>query len=470
MMSISNNTFNEGKVSGVLLKFAVPAIISLLFLELYNMVDTIYAGRYIGANAIGALTVAFPIQRLVIALGMLVSIGTSTNVSRSLGEKNIEDLRNIVINAFIAVTMVIVFVIVLVYLFMDPIIRGLGASENILPYAKTYISIILLGSLFQGIGLVASYIMLALGNTRITLYSNLLGAVFNVIINYILVVLLDFGIAGSGISNVISQIITCIFALYKFNEVRKSFNINFGFDNIKKVYCVKVLGSIAAAGFSTFIIEISDAVVMVILNNLLVSKGGDSAIIIIGVISKVSMFMFITIIGISSSMQPIVAYNYGAKNYDKMKETLRVSIITVVGASVSFWLVFMAFAKSIIGFFLKDAAILNNAVAAFRLCILVIPSISIYYITIYYYQAIDESRRAFLLSIYRQLVIFIPVALLFVQWFGTVGAWIAYPVSDIVSALTSIYFINKANNEEYEAESINNSIRENVLAKTHQSI
>jgi putative MATE family efflux protein len=468
MMSINNKVFNEGKVSKTLFKFAIPAILSLLLLELYNMVDTIYVGRYIGSNAIGALTVAFPIQRLIIALGMLISIGTSTYISRSLGEKNIAELKQTIINAFIATIIILITVIMCISIFINPIVRGLGASESIYPYAKTYISIILFGSLFQGIGLVAGYIMIALGNTKITLYSNLLGAAVNVTINYILIVALGFGIEGAAISNVISQVIACIYALYRFREVKNSIQINFTADNVKKAFSMELVFGIAAVGFSTFIIEISDAVVAVILNNLLASRGGDGAIIIIGVITKISMFMFITIIGISSAMQPIVAYNYGAKNYAKMKEVLRVSLVTVVCASMSFWVVFMLFAKNIIGFFLKDAAILENAVSAFRVCILVLPIISIYYITIYYYQAIDEPRRSFLLSIYRQLVIFIPVALLFVQWFGIIGAWIAYPISDIVSAVTSLYYIKKANNEDYEEESITDSIRKTILRETHQ--
>jgi Na+-driven multidrug efflux pump len=213
-----------------------------------------------------------------------------------------------------------------------------------------------------------------------------------------------------------------------------------------------LIGGIAAVGFSTFIIEISDAVVAVILNNLLVSEGGDAAVIIVGVITKISMFMFITIIGISSAMQPIVAYNYGAGNYAKMKEALKMAIITVTIASLAFWAVFMIFASPIIGFFLKDEHLLAEAVVAFRICISILPVIGIYYICIYYYQSIKDSKRSFLLSIYRQMVIFIPTAVLFIQLFGIKGAWLAYPVSDIISFITSIQFIKKASTENYGDE------------------
>ena len=186
---------------------------------------------------------------------------------------------------------------------------------------------------------------------------------------------------------------------------------------------VGVLSGIAAVGFSTFVIEISDAIVSVILNNLRVMKGGDAAIITIGVITKVSMFMFITIIGISSSMQPIVAYNYGAQNYYRMKKALKIAIMSVTIASLGFWSIFMTFATPIIGFFLKDTLRLKEAIIAFRICISLLPAVGVYYVCIYYYQAIKQSRKSFLLSIYRQLVIFIPVAIIFVQMFGIIGAW-----------------------------------------------
>ncbi|WP_279285524.1 MATE family efflux transporter [Clostridium sp. C8-1-8] len=434
----------------MLLKFALPAIISLLVLELYNMVDTVFVGRYVGADAIGGLTIAFPIQRLMIAIGMLIAIGASTSVSRGLGEKNLEHLRQTIINAIVLTTISLTAVILIVFLFKSSIINALGASNNTFSSADQYISIILIGGIFQCLSTVLCYIMNALGNTRISLYSNILGSLINIAINYLLVVLLNYGVKGAAIATVISQIVAFAFTLYKFRSVKENFKIDFSIKYIKNSITKEVLLSIVTIGFSTFIIEISDAVVSVILNNLLVSHGGDSAIIIVGVITKISMFMFITIIGISSAMQPIVAYNYGAGNHKKMKEALKTAIIAVTIASISFWIVLMTMASSLIGFFLKDGELLKQAVMAFRICISIIPTIGIYYICIYYYQAIDEAKRSFLLSIYRQLVIFIPISILFVQLFGIVGAWIAYPVSDIISAITSIHFIKKATAEEHK--------------------
>jgi putative MATE family efflux protein len=442
-MGIDNSIFNEKRVIKVLLRFAIPSIISLLVVELYNMVDTVFVGRYVGVDAIAALTVSFPVQRFLTSIGMLISIGASTFVARSLGSGNINELKDTVINSFVLIIVTLLTVVLGIYIFKNPLITALGASTTVYPLADKYITIILIGSVFQCISMVACYTMTALGITKMTLYSNFIGAVFNIILDILLVKVCGMGVAGAAIATTVSQITAFIFAMYKFNKTTIKFNIKFTLESILKSFNKGLIKGIVTIGFSTFVIEISDAVVSVILNKLLVTTGGDSAIITVGVITKVSMFIFVTIIGISEAMQPIVAYNYGAGNYKKMRETLKVTIKTVTIASLFFGSLLMIFATPIIGFFLKDSSMLGSAVTAFRISIAVHPVIGIYYICIYYYQAIEESKKSFLLSIYRQLVIFIPLAIMFVHMFGIVGAWIAYPVSDMISFVTSLWFIRK---------------------------
>ncbi|EQB88601.1 hypothetical protein M918_24110 [Clostridium sp. BL8] len=453
-MGMDDRIFSEGKISKILLRFAIPAIISLLVAELYNMVDTIYVGRYIGPNAIAALTISFPIQRFLIALGFLVAVGTSTYVSRNLGEKNFLEIEKTIINAFVTILILMVVIPLLIFLFKESILYKLGASSITYPLTNEYVSIILIGAIFQCLGLVACYIMTALGNTKITLYANSIGAILNVILDYILVAHYGIGIQGAAIATVFSQVVSFFFIVYKFKDVVKSFKIKVSIKAIFSSLNLDIIMGIIAIGFSTFVIEISDAVVSVILNNLLYSKGGDTAIIIIGVITKISMFMFIAIIGISSAMQPIVAYNFGAEKYNRMKETVRASIKTVTFVSIIFAGILGLLSNEIIGFFLMDKEILPSAVKAFRICISLLPFTGIYYIAIYYYQAIGEAKKSFLLSVFRQLVIFIPLAFIFVQILGTLGAWIAYPVSDLISALVSSFLLNKASKQDMFSEKL----------------
>lgn len=453
-MGMDDRIFSEGKISKILLRFAIPAIISLLVAELYNMVDTIYVGRYIGANAIAALTIAFPIQRFLIALGFLVAVGASTYVSRNLGEKNFLEIEKTIINAFVITLTLMVFMTFLIFFFKESILYKLGASNVTYSLTNEYVSIVLMGGIFQCLGLVGCYIMTSLGNTKITLYANSIGAILNIILDYILVAYYGVGIQGAAIATVVSQIVSFFFVLYRFKEVFKSFKIKISIRSIFSSLSLDITSGIIAIGFSTFVIEISDAVVSVILNNLLYSKGGDTAIIIIGVITKISMFMFIAIIGISSAMQPIVAYNFGAEKYNRMKETVIVSIKTVTIISIIFAAVLGFLSNEIIGFFLMDEKILPSAVKAFRICISLLPFAGVYYIGIYYYQAIGEAKKSFFLSIFRQLVVFIPLAIIFVQILGTLGAWIAYPISDLISSSISLYLLNKASKKDIVSDKL----------------
>lgn len=453
-MGMDDRIFSDGKISRILLKFAIPAIISLLVAELYNMVDTVYVGRYIGPNAIAALTIAFPIQRFLIALGFLIAVGASTYVSRNLGEKNSLEIKNTIINSFVITLLLMLLIPSLIFIFKKSLLYKLGASTVTYSLTNDYVSIILFGSIFQCLGLVACYIMTSLGNTKITLYANSIGAILNIILDHILVAYYGIGVQGAAIATVFSQIVSFIFVLYKFREVVKYFKIEITMKSIIASINKDIVGGIIAIGFSTFIIEISDAVVAVILNNLLYSKGGDTAIIIIGVITKISMFMFIAIIGISSAMQPIVAYNFGAEKYSRMKETVIASIKTVTIISIIFGTILGLFSNEIISFFLRDKEIIPSAVKAFRICISLLPSVGVYYIAIYYYQAIGEAKKSFLLSIFRQLVVFIPLAIIFVQILGTLGAWVAYPVSDVISASISFYLLSKALKKEVAMDEI----------------
>jgi len=266
------------------------------------------------------------------------------------------------------------------------------------------------------------------------------------VIDFALVGGLSMGVKGAAIATVVSQGIAFIFSLYRFLKVKEQIHFKISL-NVH----INIAKTIIAVGFSTFVIEISDAVVAVLLNNILSGKGGDPAIIIVGIITKVSMFMYIAVLGIASAMQPIVAFNYGARNFKRMKETVRVAIKSSFIASILMWVVMMGFARPIIGSFLMEKYLLDEAVRAFRICISVFPIIGLYYIAMYYYQSIGEAKMSFLLSIYRQIVIFIPMVLLFVSLWSVEGAWFTYPVTDIIAAVTGVIYIRKANRDIEES-------------------
>lgn len=424
---MDNEVFAKGNVGKVLLRFAIPAMISLFVAELYNMVDTIFIGRVIGGNGIGALIVAFPIQRLAIAISMMLAIGASTSVARSCGAKNYEKMKSVIQNAIILAFALVLPIVILIAIFKDTIITRLGASTATFQYAYDYVSIIIIGSIFQCLTMIGNYVMMSLGDTKITLISTLIGVTNNIIIDYIFVVILSYGVKGAAFATILSQFLAFLYTFKRFLKVKRTYNLNIGFKLNKKI-CAEII----AIGFTTFVIESEDGIVVAVLNNLLRSHGGDFGIIILGIISKISMFMYITIIGISSSMQPIAAYNYGSGDYERLKEVVKKTIIAVISTSFITWMLALAFSQQIIGGFIKDEYIILEATKAFKIMIAAYPCLGLYYVILYYHQAIGKVRIAFWLSICKDILMLIPFSIIFIKVFnmGPLGVWISYPIAD----------------------------------------
>lgn len=450
-MGIDDRIFAKEKITKLLIRFAIPAIISLLVQELYNMVDTVFAGRFIGASAIGALTVAFPIQRLLISLGLLIAVGGSTYVSINLGKGDREQVKKSIGASVLLGAIMLIAVSIICGAALRPFLYGLGASKVTYPIAHKYVSIILIGGVFQALTSITCYIMTVLGDTRVTLYANSIGAVLNIIIDGILMAFLGFGIEGAAIATVVSQFIAFGFAMFKFRRVLKFFEIKLSLETLARSFNLSIMSGIVVTGFSSFIIEISDALSSTVLNNLLLLKGGDNAVIMLGTVTKVSMFMYITIIGISSAMQPIVAYNYGAGNIKRVRSTVKTTIKSVLLTSVIMQMVLMIFAEPVIGFFLKDKVLLLEAVKAFRIAIFMVPLAGICYVSVYFFQSTDEPKKSMMISLNRMIIMFIPISAVLTIAFGIMGTWISYPICDFAAAIIGAYTMRGILKGECEA-------------------
>lgn len=404
------------------------------------MVDTVFVGRVIGGSGIGALVVVFPIQRLMAAISAMMAVGSSTAVARSSGEGDYENVRHVIKSTLSLIFIIVIPLTFITLIFRDNVLRIFGASEKILPLARDYLSIVVFGGLFQCLSMTMCHIMMALGNRRVTLISTSLGAIMNAIVDAILVVKLSYGVKGAAFATIISQFAALVFAYYHFLGIRRKFNLSYGFKFDKDIWKI-----ILTVGFSAFIVEAEDGITLAVLNNLLLRNAGDNGVIILGIISKLSMSMFITMLGISAAMQPIAAYNLGAENYDRIKKILRKTGIFSIIATLAQWIIGMIFAEPLISIFVKDEYLIKESAKAFRILIAVFPIISIYYMAIYYYQALGKGKTSFLVSIFRQIIILIPLAFILIEAmdFGALGAWISYPISDLISSITAILMMKK---------------------------
>lgn len=448
MGSKNSKLFKEEKIGKLLIRFSIPIIIAFLISELYNMVDTVFVGNYVGPLGIGSLVLVFPIQRIIFAISIMIAIGSSTSFSRELGKGNTSNSIKIVNNGLSFSLGLMIALTFIVHLFKERILIMMGASPEILPYAVEYLGIIIFGSVFLCLTIFMSNIMISLGNNKLSIITNSIGAITNIIIDYILVVELNMGVKGAAIATAVSQFVGFTYGFYKFLGVTKENNISLKLELDKRIII-----PVITVGLSAFVVEAEDGILMAVLNNLLASTVGDNGIVVLGVISKLYMFLFITMLGIASAMQPIAAYNMGAKNYKRLESLMKKTTLYAFLTSVVMWVGMMIFAPQLISIFVKEQAVIAESVKAFRIMIAVFPVISIYYVSIYYFQAMGKAKTSLAVCLLRQMVIMIPLSIILVNGFnmGAMGVWLSYPIADILSSILSYMLIR---NEGIELEII----------------
>lgn len=444
----NKSVFTQDNIYTAVLRFAVPGVVTILMAELYNMVDTFFVGRYTGSAAIGALGIAFPVQRLIIALSLMIGVGNSTALSRSLGEKDHGKFRRSIESSAALGLLILGLLPIFFYAFPAPILSFLGARGEIFEMAKAYLNIVVLGSLFLGFTNIFGYEMTAMGYPKITLIATSIGTGINIVVDYLLVAKAGMGVEGAAAATLLSQAVAFVFTVHRMRSHRREYDFS-----LRPRFHAGICGSILAIGFATFVVEISDAVLIATLNNILLPIGGNEAVIIVGAITRVSMFLYITIIGISAGMQPLAAYSYGAKDYPRLRKIVLVTCRLVVFSCLLLWGTILLFTEGIIGSFMKEEALLRHTTDVFRFTICLFPLISLYYVCIYFCQSVGKARAGFFLSIYRQLLLFIPLLIVLTRVFGMDGAWWTYPLTDLAAALTGIFFLRRSLGElETEGE------------------
>lgn len=439
-MGANDQAFAKESIGKLLFKLSVPIIVSMLVSELYNMVDTIFVGNYVDPNGIGALVVVFPIQRIIIAISMMIGIGTSTAFSRARGANDMDKARSVITNGFTLVMVVMVPLMLLVYFNAEPILYHLGASGPILDYGYEYLTVIIFGSIFLSWTIFTSNLMISMGKSSISIMSTSIGAVMNVIIDYVLVKKLSMGVQGAAIATTVSQFAGFLYAYYHLRQLKTELGVKKGFGLSKTV-----VYTILAVGVSAFIVEAEDGILMAVLNNLLRTHVGNQAIVVLGVISKVYMFLFVTLFGISSGMQPIAAYNVGAKNYERLGEVLKKTTIYATLTTTLLWLISLIFAPKIMPLFMSNdyVELIAESTKAFRIIIALFPLVSVYYISIFYFQALGKAKQSVVISILRQVILMVPIAVILVKHFdmGAMGVWLSYPIADAIVAIISFFLL-----------------------------
>ncbi|HHD2752766.1 TPA: MATE family efflux transporter [Clostridium perfringens] len=436
----------------LLIKYSVPAIIGMLVNALYNIVDRMFIGHIpgVGSMAITGVGVTMPIMSILLGFGMLVGIGATANISIKFGQNNRKDAEKILGNSVVLITIISLVLTVIGIGFANNILHLFGASDATMLYAKEYINIILLGTIFNLMSFSLSSTMRADGNPKMSAAIMVLGCVINVILDAVFIFVFNLGIKGAALATVISQIVSTLIALYYYTLGGS--NLKLKFETLKLDW--RLVKIILAIGIAPFSMQIAASAVQVIANNALKTYGGDLAIGAMAAISSISMIFLMPIFGINQGSQPIIGYNYGAKKYERAQKTVKLAMIAATVILVIGGIFIQALPSVAISMFNADPKLLEIGVPGLRIYLFMMPIIGISIIGSNYFQSIGKAKLATFLSLLRQVILLIPLTLILpkVAGLGLIGVWLAGPVSDFLSTIITGIFIVKEFKKEYIIE------------------
>lgn len=431
----------EDKISSLLWKFSIPAIVGMLVNALYNVVDRVFVGRAVGDLGIAAITIGFPIMLIMMAFSMMIGIGATSLVSIKLGEQKKDDAQLVIGNAVVLLFIVSVLITIVGTVFLNPMLNALGASDAVLPYAKDYMFIILLGTLFSSIAFGMNGFIRAQGDPKIAMLTMLIGAALNFILNPIFIFVFDMGIKGSALSTVISQFVSAIWIFSYFISEKSHLKIHLR--NLK--LSSTTVGRIIAIGMAPFFMQTAASVVTIMLNNNLAHYGGDVAVAAIGIVSTIAMLFLMPILGINQGAQPIIGYNYGAEQFDRVKNTLKIAAVAATLIVSSGYVVMMLMPHQIVSMFIeqnvKDRALIEFGAYALRIYLLFMPVIGFQIVGASYFQAVGKPKQAMILSLSRQVLLFIPALIILPRFFGLNGVLYSGPAADLGAAVVTAIWL-----------------------------
>jgi len=440
-MAVSSEELGTQDIKKLLIKQAVPASIGILFLSVNILIDTIFVGQWIGSLAIAAVTVVLPFTFLISSLGMAIGVGGGSVLSRALGAKDNEKAKSTFANQIMmtfALSSVFCF---LGIFFSREILLLFGAKGAIIQPATEFFDPIILSVPFLALCMMGNNIIRAEGKAKFAMIAMIVPAFFNIGLDILFIKGMNLGMTGAAYATSISYFMCFIFVLWFFlfkSEIKpKAIHFKFNYDIIKEI---------TTLSFVTFSRQGVIAILSIIINHTLYTYGGEHSITVYGIISRMLMFALFPILGITQGFLPVAGYNYGARKYNRVKESINISIkYAALLASVIFIMI-LIYASTIVAIFTDDVVVLAETPNALRWVFAASPIIAVQLIGSAYFQAVGKARKALLLTLSKQGFFLIPLVLILPNLFGIFGVWVAFPISDILSTLLTAYFLKKEMN------------------------
>lgn len=422
-------------ISKLLLTFAPPAIIGLLINASYNLIDRIFVGNGIGSLGLAAITVSFPSMTVQLAVGLLVGIGGSVNFAVSLGQNKIPRAEKIFTNAVMLIAALALLFIIVHLLFLEPLLRLYGATPTIMPYAKTYLSIISFGSIFMMTNMTLNNFIRASGFPRFAMYTMLIGAITNTILDALFIFVFKWGIAGAAAATIVAQAASFLWAVFFFISSKASYR----FRKKYMLFSPKIVSMICFVGAAPFLIQITYVFMQTLINKALVQYGGDTAVSAMGATLAVTILLFMPVTGLCEGIQPVIGFNLGAKKYDRMLKIFRLNLIISTGFFIFSWGLLQLFPEDIIRLFNdQDQELIKIGTQSLKIISLLYPFIGLPIATTFFLQAVKHPRMAAFLAVGRQLLFIIPALSILPHYFGLDGVFYAFPTADFFGFLMAV--------------------------------
>ena len=423
------------KIGKLLWKLSVPAAVGAAVMALYNVVDTIFIGQVVGPLGIAGLTIVFHIQMLTMGMGMMIGIGGASLISRALGAGDIDKAERTLGNA-ISYSVIIGVLITIVGLSNSSFwLRLVGASETILPYAKDYLDIILMGATFMMGGMGVSQLIRAEGNARVAMMCMVIAFALNIALDAAFVIALDMGTRGAALATVLAQGFTSLYVIHYYRFQNSTLKIH-----IKNfVPDLKVTREMMAIGFGSFIMTAGGSLVSIIVNRTLITYGGDLAVASFGMVHRTMTFTALPVMSIGQGLQPILGFSYGARRSDRALEAIKKAIIAATLFSIIAFLIIFFFPTPIMRIFTQDEALISASSHAARVMFFVIYLIGFHMVASTVFQALGKVIPTFLTTISRQILFLLPLLFVFPRFWQLDGVWYSFPVADTLSFLLTLF-------------------------------
>ena len=430
-------------VGKLLIQYALPAMVAMTAASLYNIIDRVFIGQVVGPMAISGLAITFPFMNLATAFGAGVGIGASTAISVKLGQRDYTAAENILGNTVTLNLIIGVTFSVLCLIFLDPILRFFGASNATIPYARSFMQVILAGNVISHMYFGMNAVLRAASKPRHAMAATIFTVLMNVLLDIIFIWWWHWGIRGAALATIISQALALCWQMKLFSNQKELLHLKKGIYRLKR----NLVNNIISIGISPFLMNVCACVVVIFINNQLVRYGGDIAVGAYGIANSIAMIFVMFVIGLNQGMQPIAGYNYGSQQTDRLMRVVKYAAFAATAIMVTGWLIAHLAPYYCARMFTSDTELIRQAIKAIQINMMMYPFIGYQMVVTNFFQCIGKVKISIFLSLSRQLLFLLPLLVALPHFFGLNGVWAALPSSDFtasfIAAIIMLIFVRR---------------------------